>query len=157
MPVDTRKVEGRRKLDFVSYDELLADAETCATSPVKTLGNWSAGQIFRHLAVTYNNSIDGFPMTFPWYFRLMCKLFKKKILSMSMPAGFKLQPEAAKTMAPGPTSTAEGLAELRAAVERIKRDPSRVKHPAFGVMTEEQWTQMNLKHASLHMSFVVAQ
>src|SRR5579871_3266300 len=113
MPVDTTKVEGRRKLDFASYDELLADAERVTSGQFKTLGNWSAGQIFRHLAVTYNNSIDGFPMIFPWYFRLMCKVFKKKILKMSMPAGFKLQPEAAKTMDPGPTSTAEGLGTAR--------------------------------------------
>ncbi len=157
MPVDTTKVEGRRKLDYASYDELLADAEKCASAPVKALGNWSAGQIFRHLAVTYNNSIDGFPTKFPWYFRLMCKLFKKKILSMSMPAGFKLQPQAAKTMEPGPTSAAEGLAELRASIERIKHHLNRVKHPAFGTMTEEEWTKMNLKHASLHMSFLAPQ
>jgi hypothetical protein len=155
MPVNTAKVEGRRKLDFASYEELLADAEQVTSGPVKTLGNWSPGQIFRHLAVTYNNSIDGFPATFPWYFRLMCKVFKKKILKMAMPAGFKLKPQAAATMEPGPTSTAEGLAELRAAIDRIQRDPTRVKHPAFGNMTENEWTQMNLKHASLHMSFIV--
>ena len=100
MPVNTARVEGRRKLDYKSLTELLADADRLGSGPVKALGNWSAGQIFRHLAVSYNSSIDGFTMTFPWYMRLMAKIFKNKLLAGPMPAGINLAPANAKTVRP---------------------------------------------------------
>jgi Protein of unknown function (DUF1569) len=75
MPVNTAKVDGRRKLDYASLEEVLADADRLSSRPVKVLGNWSAGQIFRHLALAFNGSIDGFTMTFPWPLRLMARFF----------------------------------------------------------------------------------
>jgi hypothetical protein len=51
MPVNTAKVDGRRKLDYASLEEVLADADRLSSGPVKVLGNWSAGQIFKHLAI----------------------------------------------------------------------------------------------------------
>lgn len=155
MPVDTRKVQGRRKLDYGSYEEMLADADRLASGPVKALGNWSAGQIFRHLANVYNGSIDGFPFTFPWYLRLMAGLFKKKLINGSMPPGFKLPGDASEKMVPESASTAEGLAALHAAVARLHAEPHRAKHPAFGDISKEEWDRVHLKHASLHMSFLV--
>ncbi len=155
MRVETAKVEGRRKLDYASLQEVLADADRLSRGPLKALGNWSAGQIFRHLATSFNNSIDGFPMTFPWHFRLMARIFKKKLLAGSMPPGFKLSPEAAKFMVPGPTPTEEGLADLRAAISRLQQEPHRAKNPVFGKMSKEEWDKIHLKHASLHMSFLV--
>ena len=76
MPVNTAKVADRRKLAFGSLKEVLDDADRLSARPITVLGNWSAGQIFRHLAIAYNRSIDGFTMTFPWYFRLMASVFK---------------------------------------------------------------------------------
>ena len=78
MPVNTAKVEGRRQIDYKSMAELLAAAERMSSGNVKTLGNWSAGQIFRHLANSFNGSIDGLQATFPWYIRWMGRIFKKK-------------------------------------------------------------------------------
>jgi len=100
MPADTAKVVGRRQLDYTSFEELLADAEQMSSGPVKALGNWSAGQIFKHLAIIYNGSIDGLPVTFPWHFRMMVKLFKTKIINGPMPPGFKMKPENAKFTEP---------------------------------------------------------
>jgi hypothetical protein len=155
MPVNTAKVDGRRQLDFASFEELLADADRLSSGPVKVLGNWSAGQIFRHLAIAYNGSIDGFTMTFPWYLRLMAKVFRKKLLAGPMPAGFQLPSEGARAMAPPPTSTEEGMADLRAAVARLQQEPHRANHPMFGELSREQWDNIHLKHANLHMSFLV--
>jgi hypothetical protein len=155
MAVNTAKVEGRRKLDYASLDEVLADADRLGSGPVRTLGNWSAGQIFRHLAIAYNGSIDGFTLTFPWYLRLMARLFKNKLMNGPMPAGYNQSSDNAKSVVPGPTTTAEGLADLRAAVARLKREPHRAKHPMFGELDKEQWDKLHLKHANLHMSFLV--
>jgi hypothetical protein len=157
MSVDTTKVQGRRNLNFTSLQEVLADADRLSSGPVKSLGNWSAGQVFRHLAIAFNGSIDGFTITFPWYLRLMARLFKKKLLSGAMPPGFRLSPENAEAVVPGATTTEEGLAELRAAVARLEREPRRAKSPVFGTISKEEWDQIHLKHASLHMSFLVPQ
>jgi Protein of unknown function (DUF1569) len=157
MPVNTAKVEGRRKLDFTSLEEVVADAERLSSGPVKALGNWSAGQIFRHLAIAYNGSIDGLALTFPWYLRVMAKLFKQKLLAAPMPAGFNLRGENANAVAPGPTTTEEGLADLRAAVARLQREPHRARHPMFGEISKEEWNKIHLNHADLHMSFLVPQ
>ncbi|HEV8060463.1 MAG TPA: DUF1569 domain-containing protein [Gemmataceae bacterium] len=155
MPVNTAKVQGRRKLDYASFDDLLADADGLSSGQVQPLGNWSAGQIFRHLATVYVGSIDGFAMTFPLHIRLVARLFKKKLLAGSMPAGLKLPAQGSEELMPPPTSTEEGLAELHAAVGRLQRETTRAKHPVFGNLTNEEWTRLHLKHASLHMSFLV--
>jgi hypothetical protein len=155
MPINTAKVQGRRKLDYASFEELLADAERLSAGPVKSLGNWSPGQIFRHLAISYNGAIDGLPIKFPWHFRMMVKLFKKSLINGEMPAGYKMRPENARITEPGPTSTEEGLTELRAAIARLKREAHRAVNPLFGMMSGEEWDKIMLKHASMHMSFLV--
>ena len=155
MPIDTAKVDGRRQLDYASFEELLADADRLSSGAVKALGNWSAGQIFRHLAIAYNGSIDGFTMSFPWYLRMMASLFKKKLISGPMPAGIKPPGEAAKALAPEPTSTEEGLAQLHAAVARLERESHRARHPVLGNLSKEEWNKVHLRHASLHMSFLI--
>ena len=155
MPINTAKVEGRRKLRFASFDELLADVDRLTSGPVKVLGNWSPGQIFRHLAIAYNSSIDGFAVTFPLHLRLMAKLFRNKLLTMQMPAGFKLPRSGASTLEPSATATKDGAAELRAAVARLQREPERAKHPMFGELSREEWDRVHLAHANLHLSFLI--
>ena len=157
MPVDTAKVEGRRTVEYHSLDDVVADADRLTSGPLKTLGNWSAGQIFRHLATAVNGSIDGFKSGFPWFIRVPAKLFKKKLLNGAMPPGLRVPPKFAQEVMPPPTTTEEGLAELRAAVARFNRDPHRAKHVVFGDLTNEEWNQIHLNHAKLHMSFLVPQ
>jgi hypothetical protein len=155
MPVNTAKVDGRRKLDYATLDDVLADADRLSSGRMKMLGNWSAGQIFQHLANAYNGSIDGFTMTFAWYFRVIAKVFKNKLVSGPMPPGFNLPSDGAKTMVPGETSTEEGLAALHAAVARLKRETHRAQHPMFGDLSNDEWNKIHCKHASLHMSFLI--
>ena len=56
---------------------------------------------------------------------------------------------------PAPTGTKEGLAELHTAVARLQQETHRAKHPVFGHLTNEEWNKLHLKHAGLHMSFLV--
>ena len=155
MPVNTSKVEGRRTVNYASLHELLADAERLGSGEVKAIGNWSTGQVFRHLARAFNGSVDGLPGTFPWYIRTMAGLFKKKLIAGAMPPGMKPPSDLAAAVNPDPTSAEEGLAELRAAIARLEREPYRVKHPLFGELTKEEWNSIHLNHAKLHMSFLV--
>ena len=154
MPVNTAKVADRRTLGYKSFDELLADADRLGCNSAKTLGNWSAGQIFQHLANVFNGSIDGFPQAFPWLMRAIARIFKKKLINGSMPAGVTMPLKLAKAVMPEPTPIEVGLANLHAAVARLKQDPHRAEHPVFGKITSEEWDTIHLKHASLHMSFL---
>jgi hypothetical protein len=154
MPVNTAKVDGRRKVNYQSYEELLADADRLGNGNVKLLGNWTPGQVFQHLAAAYNGSIDGLPGTFPWHLRLMVWIFKKRLLSGPMPAGFKPPRDLADAVLPSLTSTEEGLANLHAAIARLGREPSRAPHPLFGKLSNDEWDRVHLSHASLHMSFL---
>ncbi len=154
MSVNTAKVAGRRTLDYKSFDELLADADRLSSANVKTLGNWSPGQIFQHLANAFNGSIDGFPNAFPWFMQAMARMFKNKLVNGAMPAGIKMPAKLAKVVMPEPTSTEVGLGNLHAAVSRLKQDLHRAPHPAFGEISKKEWDTVHLKHASLHMSFL---
>ncbi len=85
----------------------------------------------------------------------MARMMKKRILRGPMSPGFKLPPAAAKNLVPGPTSTDEGLAALRAAIARQEREPNRAPSAFLGPLSHEEWNQLHLNHAALHMSFLV--
>lgn len=157
MAADTKMAPGRRELHFDTYDELMVDAEGLAAGEVTMVGNWSLGQVFQHLAVAYTGAIDGLPFNAPWYVKLVARTFmKKKFLYGAIPSGFQI-PDKHRDhfVAADTTSTEEGLANLRAAVERLKSDPTRVLHPVLGKLTTEEWDNFNLRHAELHLSFAV--
>ncbi len=109
MSIDTRKVQGRRKVRYASLQDVLADAERMSAGHAQTLGNWSAGQIFAHLARSMNNSIDGSDLQIPWYIRMPSRLLKRWMLKGPMPPGFQLPDSAARSLVPGPTSNEDGL------------------------------------------------
>ena len=154
MTVATKKVEGRRTVRYNSLSDFLDDAEKLAAADVRTLGNWSFGQILRHMAMSLDSSIDGSESMLPAPARwLLSLLMKRRLMTKPIPAGFK-SPD---SFVPGETSTEEGLAALRAAVERQNRETERALHPGFGKLSKEEWNEFNLRHAEMHMSFVVPQ
>ncbi len=132
MPVDTGKVQNRRKVEYASLQDVLVDAERMASGNAKPLGNWSAGQIFAHLAKIMNNSIDGSDLKVPWYFQMLGRLLRKKMLRGPMSPGIKLPDWAARSLVPGPTSTEEGLDALRNAIARQERESTRARTPSLG-------------------------
>ena len=159
MAVETKKVQGRRSVHYESYADLLADAETMVASDVKLLGNWSLGQILKHVATSYHTTIDGIDLSIAWPIRLLVKTFmKKRFLNKPMPAGFKIPRKLEGKFIPDESTDArEALEELRAAVERVQSAPKFAMHVMLGEMTAEEWEKFNLRHAEAHMSFVVPQ
>jgi Protein of unknown function (DUF1569) len=157
MPIATSKVSNRREVQYASLPDVLADAERLCQGKFNTLGNWSAGQIFLHLAKSMNDSIDGSDLHLPWYLKLVGPLLKKKLLRGPMAPGVKLPASVAKETVPGPTSTAEGLTALRSAIARLQSESKRARSPFLGDMTKDEWNRLHLNHAALHMSFLVPQ
>ncbi len=154
MSVNTRKVTGRRQLKFQSLDEVLADAERCANEDYEPLGNWSAGQIFAHIARAMHGSIDGMTFQVPWPIRILLKLFRKRYINGPMSPGVTL-PSTAKSLIAEPTVTAEqGLADLREAIARLKQSATRAPSPAFGPMSREDSDRLHMTHAAMHLSFL---
>jgi hypothetical protein len=155
--VDTGKITGRRTLHFNSIQDIAADVETLAQAKeVRTLGNWSEGQIFMHLANTMNGSIDGMKFKAPWFIRVVAQLFfKRRFLTKPMSAGFKLPADAANELIPSATTREEGLQNIRAALDRLQKETKRGPSPVLGQLTREEWDQLHCRHAELHLSFLV--
>lgn len=159
MTVDTGKVAGRRELHFESVEEILAEAERLAAVPkLISLGNWSLAQVILHIANTMQKSIDGFDTKAPWFIRLLGKLIRKRMLTKPMPSGFKLPPPAAKELVADEfAATQEALTALRSAIGRLGRESNREPHPALGRLSCEQWNQLHMRHAELHLSFLTTE
>jgi hypothetical protein len=155
--IDTAKVKERRQLHFTSLDDILADVDHLAqAAEVRALGNWSAGQIFQHLAVAFNCSIDGFPFHLPAPVRFLFRLFLKRVvLNKPMSAGFRLPQKAAKQLVPSPIGQEEGLQNLRQAIRRLQAEEKRAPNPVVGKLTREEWDKLHCRHAELHLSFLV--
>src|SRR5262245_23016316 len=130
--VATKKVSGRRQLRFSSLDEILADARQLAAQPTRQLGNWSLGQTFEHLARSLDMAIDGANFKAPLIIRIIAPLFKKRFLSGTMPPSFQLKKKAAEQLVPIElVSTEAGLQQLKAAMDRQRRELKRANSPIF--------------------------
>ena len=152
--VDTTQVTGRRTVHYANVDDIVADAERLASGGYKALGNWSLGKITQHVGRALLQALDGPSMKVAAPMRLMARLLYKKKALREMKPGFKLPPQAA-ALVPNTEDDAEGIAELRSAVERWKREPQRSRHAFFGKLTPKEWEQLMLRHAEMHMSFLV--
>ena len=144
----------RRELHFTSLDEIVADAQQLVAAPeTEMLGNWPLEKLLGHLAIAINGSIDGITARTPWFLRLLGRLGKRRILSKPMRAGLKLPRRVERDFYPDTASPQATLAELQAAVVRTKSEPMTASHPMLGKLTHDEWTQLHLRHAELHLSF----
>jgi hypothetical protein len=157
MSVDTKKVTGRRKLHFHELGHIEEDAcRMVNAAQVQCLGNWSLGQILKHLATVMHQSVDGVPMRVAWYIRLLGPLLKKRLISRGMPAGFRIPRASLRAMVDESGVHAdEALRALREGIARLQSESRRAPHPVFGELTREEWDQVHMRHAELHLSFVV--
>ncbi len=57
--IDTRHVRGRRRLRFADLNEVVREARHLAERPTAPMGNWTLGQVCRHLATAMELCIDG--------------------------------------------------------------------------------------------------
>lgn len=164
MTVDTANVAGRRTLKLADPAALLAEIDRLLDAEragrVRTLGNWSLAQILDHLAIAIEFSYSGAPFQPPLPIRLFGRIGKrvsyKGIVSLMLRPGFKL-PAKARALEPQPDSNLErAAARLKAQVTRL-RNGEASQHPnvLLGRLTLEQLIYLQLRHAELHLGFVV--
>ena len=159
--INTKKAS-RRELSFHCtgcLKEELAKIESAhRAGKVSHTGNWTEGEIFDHLAVSMEYSIDGFPpdMKVPFPMRLMGRLFKGMVTNgKTLSPGFS-PPKGSEAMLPRPgVSFDDGLARLRKVIDRVDGGAKcTVASPAFGAMTHDEWMRLHLGHAQLHLGFI---
>lgn len=157
MAVKSAEVQGRRKLRFRSFDEILADAQRAHAEGYVPLGNWSLGNALKHLGTAMHGSIDGVPFQVPTRVRILGRLiYRPVILYWRFPAGAKLPKSAERALVPAKEiAFEEGLQSLQNGIEHLGRDDRRVPHPVIGKLSVSQWNRFHRQHASLHLSFFV--
>ncbi len=156
MTINTTKVTGRRTLRFESLDAALADAERLVGQPCRTLGNWTIGQNLDHLARTVRIAFEGPHILAPWFVRVVIAPFmKKKFITQSMPAGFQFTKQMEPYRPEDQAVAVAALDELRKQYARLSRESPTAPHPFLGPLTHEEWIGVHLRHAELHLSFLV--
>lgn len=154
-PMSTAAVANRRDLHYASLDEFQADAERLAKGNVRTVGRWTFPEILDHLAKTMKCSLDGFSFTAPWFIRLAAPFIKNSFLTKPMKAGFRLPKRAAALLPRNELSLPAAIDNLRQVIARCQSETPTGAHPVFGQLASQEWTALHLRHAELHMSFVV--
>jgi hypothetical protein len=155
--IDTGKVTGRRQLHFDSLDDILADVDKLGRArEIRTLGNWPAGKVLKHLATSFNKSIDGYENPVPAVVRFFLRLFlKNSFLTKPLSPGFRLPANAQAEMWSASASVSEATEAVRGAIGRLRAETHRVPHPAIGPLTVDEWNQFHCRHAEMHLSFLV--
>ena len=152
--VSTHQIH-RRELKLESEDQILSEAERLAAGPYRLLGNWTYGQILDHLAGAIDGFYDGFGFQAPWWARYFIAPMVKKRVLKKMDAGFRLPKQAQHLLPRNDRTVDAGLQHLRRSLARLQSETPSHPHPFFGKMTYEEVRQLMLRHAELHLSFVV--
>ena len=140
---------------FESFEELLAEVRRLGARPTRQLGNWSLGQVCQHVGIGMRECVEGDKIfVAPLWLRLLGPWIRPRILKRGLPRGFQI-PRGGEKLLPQPISFDEGLAALEAGVATLKKSDRRIAHPVFGQMNVAEWNQFHLRHAELHLSFII--
>lgn len=177
--VDTRRAE-RRSLDLATLDDLAREADRIEHAAraegegLRVTGNWSAGQIMIHVARLIERSMDGFgalPISehpIPTGLRAIAakaqragdvaaeRAARERMLAASW------QPCGPSPALPGEIDppvqawTPDGAAHLRVVLGRIRaKHPMDKPSPTLGRLSADEWLAIHLRHAELHLSFII--
>lgn len=158
--INTAKVQDHRKLRFKNMDDALKEVERIVAAEksgkLRQAGNWTAGQVFGHLASWINYGYEGYPGRRPPFFiRWILRKKVKQFLHDGMPMGVRIPGVKGGTFGTEAMSADEGATRLRKALARLKSgDPPQYHSPAFGEMSHEDRIALNLRHAELHLGYL---
>jgi hypothetical protein len=159
-PIATAQVKERRQLRFKSLDEALAEEERLASAQrqgtLRCLGNWSPAQNLNHLASWVDYSFDGVPFRVPFIAKLFMKPLKNRMLYKPMRAGSRIPKLPLGTVGQDPIPFDEADAKFRKNFTRLKTEIPKLPNALLGPLTHDQWINLHLRHAELHLSFMQA-
>ncbi|MGC4030762.1 MAG: DUF1569 domain-containing protein [Tepidisphaeraceae bacterium] len=142
----------RRPLEFQTFDAVRADIAQLKANGYEQAGTWTLAQILDHLARAMGPLPAGIkpaPAPLRWFFRLFMKrvVRTRKMPRVPAPRGMKPPPAADLADAEPRFNAALDAAESRPAGE--------ILHPMFGMISVADWQQLQLVHATRHLSFLV--
>lgn len=152
---DSHAIADLRQVRYKTLAEFAADAQHLSEISVRTLGNWSYGQILQYLATTMNCAFDGFGYRASWFARWgIAPFVKNSLLTKAMPLGFQF-PRRAAGLLPAEIAVPDALENLQRALKRFAVELPRARHPLLGNLAAQEWVSLALRHAELQMRFVV--
>lgn len=142
-----------RVLRFGEIPEVIPEVRRLVPAH-RTLGNWTLGQICKHLADSFTGSMDGFDLRNHRIKRLFLKRRMLEVaLTNGIPRNYTVDP---KITPPAGIELDCGLAELEHSVSRYLRHHGKLAaHPLFGKMPREVWDAVHCVHCAHHLSFVI--
>jgi hypothetical protein len=153
----------RRQIHLQSPADLLAEVDRIAASAsvglVRPSGNWTAAQVFEHLAKFIEYSFDGFPFMYPWPMRfaswVVGTISWRWLMQLAFRPGFT-NPRVAAAVEPDAGVTLKQAAQsVRKQLRRILDGEQMVqRNPTGELPSHEQWVECHLRHAELHLGFL---
>lgn len=146
----------RRKLQFETLADAIADVRMLQENEYKQLGNWSLASILDHLNKTmigaFEANMKPMPAPIRWLMRqtVMRRLLSGKQFNFRAPAPKELQPEDAVRLK-------DAVAEFESLCHRLESTDEEVRpiNPAFGRFDRNDWLRLAIWHAGHHLSFLV--
>lgn len=144
-----------RELKFEQLDDAVVEAESLLRGGYERRGNWTLGQICRHLRLVQDPSIDGYPKwmsAFAFLRPLMRRWMLPRIMKGDSPRGIRT---ARMFVPPQQLDDADEVAKFAGSVDRFSRHPGPfVPHPGFGRMNREDLARLHAAHAAHHLRFL---
>jgi hypothetical protein len=156
--IDTSTISNRRELHFSSIDDALAEIDRIAAAEregkLHCVGNWTIGQVFNHLGTWAEFAYKPNPLKPPLPIKLILRLMKKRFISGPMKVGARIPGVKDGTLGAEACPFEDGYARVRSAFSRLKSEAPTQPNVIFGRLSHEEWIQMHLRHAELHLSFL---
>ena len=144
-----------RKLKFDNLEDAADEAKKLLQTGYEQQGNWSLGQICRHLCRVQDPSIEGYPLwlsLFAFMRPLMRVLFLPRLLRGDSPRGI---PTAPIFVPPKDVDDSTEVAKFSNSVARFKAYQGEyAPHPAFGRMKRQALEDIHSAHAAHHLRFL---
>jgi len=146
----------RRQVEYRELADIVSDVRSLATRPCTTVGAWTFAQNVEHVASAIDMAFDGAGFKAPWLARMIiAPLLKKRVLTKPMRAGFRLPRRAAALLPDSDVELENAVRHLETAISRFESETPSHPHPFLGRLTPQEYVQLHLRHAALHLSFVV--
>ena len=147
----------RRRLDFRSWEDLLADADDLARRGYDRAGKWSLAQVLDHVGAGLRVALTGSTKRLPWVMRMTARSFALPMMRAWrwIPAGIPA-PKWWQPQVPSDADDGAAVARFRAEVEAfLAHAGPYYPHPAFDRIDRESYEDLMLIHASHHLGFLV--
>lgn len=147
-----------RQLQFNNLEAAVDDARQLLASGYVRHGNWSLGQLCRHLVLVQDPSVDGYPIWMSLFAPLrplVRRMLLPKVLSGDSPRGIRTAPI---FVPPDDLEDATEVEAFAASVARLLNHSGNfAPHPGFGRLPREKILEIHTAHAAHHLRHLRAE